>query len=223
MPMTDDEWDRQMRAAAFHEAAHAVIAARFGMMVRERGITIRDMFGEAHIHHSILRAMQPGDISAGDLRHWRFEAFSHATVHLAGPRTESILYEFPARDYNDDAVEAALEEIEEWREEDFAWPLGDDPSTVACLRHFFAKPDLPEALRSIGNLAAQFLGEADTWHKVETVANRLLETGHVSSEEFDALVGGPPQIDMRRLLELSESFFEGDGVVEGEAAPPPTP
>jgi hypothetical protein len=160
----------QRRAAAIHEAAHAVIAVQGGNWIRNRGVTIEEN-GDGLCDIRPRAVPQEADWMRGE--YWEpYRSRAVAEIHtcLAGPLAE-VRYTiggYPSI-RSEDSVTGELSE-------DF-----QDAYGLIDVLHPDADPDL--MLDFFEGETYRLLRKRKTWAAIKRLADRLYGTGYVSGDD----------------------------------------
>ncbi len=159
-------------STAYHEAAHAVVAARYGWWIIEPGIRIDSA---AHIQYRCYP--------------WDWVAPLRITIYLAGELAARLhlgrLDEgFNSRSDFDDYYEDIKEE---WGEQD-----GDETEVIRLLIDRY--PTMPRArlyllFQRLERLTLRLVQQPEIWTRIDGLAKALIERGDLSREEATEVMG----------------------------------
>ncbi len=175
--MTGDEALEQRRHAAFHEAAHAVLAYWFGWRVNYESVCI--------MSYGLPRVPDGGqDYTGMRCELWAYTLRARACVNAAGWLAETIIKpELSVRD--DDDLSWAINEVR-WQDE--SEDEGDHQSTFRAL--IGTHPDMSdeELIRAFRRYDAEtlaILSRPEVWQSIQRVADALLTKGRLSGPEVE--------------------------------------
>lgn len=202
----DADFDR--RAAAYHQAGHAVLAYWFGWWLNDEGVEIDDR------QHAGTRRLSPDDSTEAAviqaLAGWLCEHKWHGQGHARLAIEE--VFEL-ARDHDP--------EDEEFRH---AGDLADVALTLLRTNPEITPKEFVKAFWAYGDQAEKILAEEPVWRAVEKLASALLASGSLSDEEAREAIGDLPifgrgckrlvgQAAMQKMAER-DVIWRGDAFAE---------
>lgn len=168
---------------AHHEAAHCVIAARYGLKVTVGGITIIPdsvRLGNSHLETPVIRpdsayASIEGELRYRQLGERNFYAEADNCVNLAGPVAEAYYMELngiSGWEFNQKNGKCKLP----------GWD-GDVPRIEATMRTLEGPGDKSLDVHHLRAKVLPMVKEPRTWKAIEALAALVLEKQHVEKDE----------------------------------------
>ncbi len=159
-------------STAYHEAAHAVVAARYGWWIIEPGIRIDST---AHVQFR----SNP----------WDFVDPIRITMFLAGELAALLhLGRQPTGRYSRVEFDEFYDDIkEEWGEQD-----GDETEVIRLLIDRY--PTMPRSrlyllFKRLERLTLRLVQQPEIWTRIDGLAKALIERGDLSDEEAKEVMG----------------------------------
>jgi hypothetical protein len=171
----DIDWDMERRAAAYHEAGHAVFALNEGWEISPEGVEI-----DRRWHTGLRIPILDLSAEAPAVRVW-----------LAGWRAEHKWHGRGAGHSSPDGIEWYIAEIRDEFEEEMAVG-GDDADAIRHLLKLHPAATDDEIHALYRRYEAETLALLDElWPKIERVAAELIKLGELSALDVHRLAGHP--------------------------------